>query len=210
MKKKIGVIGSAGGSAIFEILPFLDEMNFELIVATDRSSGIEEKCKVNDVVFKRFEYVNKNKFSNTVSIFFEDEGVIETVLVYYTKLLGEPIYKKFKTINFHPSLLPDFKGLNSLHEQIKLNVPFIGVTAHYIDESVDGGPIIGKVINKYTLQNYKRVSFLQKVFLTLSIIDSSVKQKQKFTNSNLHLSEHALKFFKTIEKRYKLKIIQQS
>ena len=210
MKKKIGVIGSAGGSAIFEILPFLDEMNFDLIVATDRSSGIEKRCKDNDVVFKRFKYVNKNQFSNAVSIFFDNEGVIETVLVYYTKLLGEQIYKKFKTINFHPSLLPNFKGLNALHKQIKLKVPFIGVTAHYIDESLDGGPIIGKIKNKYSLKNYKRVSFLQKVFLTLSVIDSSVKQKKKFTNSDLHLSEHALEFFRSIEKTYKLKIIQES
>jgi phosphoribosylglycinamide formyltransferase-1 len=58
-------------------------------------------------------------------------------------LRGELIaaYKK-KIINFHPSILPAFPGLNAIDQALKTSVKVLGNTAHYIDEGIDTGEII--------------------------------------------------------------------
>ena len=45
-------------------------------------------------------------------------------------------------INFHPSILPSYKGLNAIDQAIKDNAIFLGNTAHLIDEEVDSGKIL--------------------------------------------------------------------
>lgn len=46
-------------------------------------------------------------------------------------------------INFHPGLIPDVRGLDTVKWALYYNLP-IGVTAHFIDERVDAGRIIVK------------------------------------------------------------------
>lgn len=44
-------------------------------------------------------------------------------------------------INFHPGLIPEVRGLDTLKWAVYNNLP-IGVTAHFIDEHIDAGRII--------------------------------------------------------------------
>ncbi|MCH2540959.1 MAG: phosphoribosylglycinamide formyltransferase [Alphaproteobacteria bacterium] len=71
----------------------------------------------------------------------------------FMKILSPFITKKWKNkiINVHPSLLPSFKGLNTHERALKAGVKKSGCTIHFVDESLDGGPIIAQVetsINK--------------------------------------------------------------
>ena len=45
-------------------------------------------------------------------------------------------------INFHPAPLPDYKGLGGYNFAILDKLSRWGVTAHYVDEAFDTGPII--------------------------------------------------------------------
>lgn len=47
-----------------------------------------------------------------------------------------------RVINLHPSLLPAFPGMHAIDEALAWGVRFTGVTVHYAEEEVDGGPPI--------------------------------------------------------------------
>ena len=64
----------------------------------------------------------------------------------FMKVLSSFIIKKWKNkiINVHPSLLPSFKGLNTHKKALDKGVKISGCTIHFVDESLDGGPIIAQ------------------------------------------------------------------
>jgi phosphoribosylglycinamide formyltransferase-1 len=66
------------------------------------------------------------------------------VLAGYMRILGASIVKAFpgKMINIHPALLPSFTGLHAQRQAFLHGVKVAGCTVHFVDESLDGGPII--------------------------------------------------------------------
>jgi phosphoribosylglycinamide formyltransferase-1 len=49
-----------------------------------------------------------------------------------------------RILNIHPSLLPAFPGLNAQLQAIEHGVKWTGCTVHFVDETLDGGPIIAQ------------------------------------------------------------------
>jgi len=49
-----------------------------------------------------------------------------------------------KILNIHPSLLPDFPGLDAQRQALEHGVKMSGCTVHFVDETLDGGPIIAQ------------------------------------------------------------------
>ena len=49
-----------------------------------------------------------------------------------------------KIINLHPSLLPNFPGLDGIGQALRAGVAVTGCTVHYVTAEVDGGPVLGQ------------------------------------------------------------------
>ena len=47
-----------------------------------------------------------------------------------------------RVVNLHPSLLPAFPGMHAIEQALEWGVRYTGVTVHYAEEQVDGGPPI--------------------------------------------------------------------
>ena len=70
---------------------------------------------------------------------------IELVLLGgYMKILGKTLLTAYKNriLNIHPALLPAFPGLHAQEQAFKHGVKVAGCTVHFVDEELDGGPII--------------------------------------------------------------------
>jgi phosphoribosylglycinamide formyltransferase-1 len=74
----------------------------------------------------------------------DDYGVELVFLAGFMRILKEPLLNRFpnKILNIHPSLLPSFKGLEAQRQALEYGVKIAGCSVHFVDKSVDGGPII--------------------------------------------------------------------
>jgi phosphoribosylglycinamide formyltransferase 1 len=64
----------------------------------------------------------------------------------YMRLLSPEFIATFRNriLNIHPSLLPDFPGLHPHKQALDAAVASSGCTVHFVDETLDGGPIIAQ------------------------------------------------------------------
>ncbi|MBV0900677.1 bifunctional phosphoribosylaminoimidazolecarboxamide formyltransferase/IMP cyclohydrolase [Haloarcula salina] len=61
----------------------------------------------------------------------------------YMRVLSETFLDAAPTtLNVHPSLLPNFAGMDAHEQVLDAGVKVTGCTVHVVDESVDGGPIV--------------------------------------------------------------------
>ena len=66
------------------------------------------------------------------------------VLAGYMRITGPAMLAAFagRMINLHPALLPLFPGAHGVRDALTAGVKVTGVTVHFVDASLDGGPII--------------------------------------------------------------------
>lgn len=78
----------------------------------------------------------------------KDHNVDLVCLAGYMRVLSSQFLEAFRDriLNVHPSLLPAFPGLNAQLQAIEHGVKWTGCTVHFVDETVDSGPIIGQRI----------------------------------------------------------------
>jgi phosphoribosylglycinamide formyltransferase-1 len=78
----------------------------------------------------------------------KDHNVDLVCLAGYMRVLSSQFLEAFRDriLNVHPSLLPAFPGLNAQLQAIEHGVKWTGCTVHFVDETLDGGPIIGQRI----------------------------------------------------------------
>ncbi len=71
-----------------------------------------------------------------------DPGLV--VLAGWMSILTPDFLDRFpdRVINLHPSMLPAFPGMHAIEEALAWGVRYTGVTVHYADPVVDGGPPI--------------------------------------------------------------------
>ena len=71
-------------------------------------------------------------------------GVELVCLAGYMRLLSPCFVGEFRgrVLNIHPSLLPAFPGLDAQRQAVEHGVRVSGCTVHFVDETLDGGPII--------------------------------------------------------------------
>lgn len=66
------------------------------------------------------------------------------VLAGFMLILGSDFVRHYsgRLINIHPSLLPQFRGLNTHERALKAGVRYHGASVHFVTADVDGGPVI--------------------------------------------------------------------
>ena len=93
---------------------------------------------------KIINYSNINKAENQILKYLNKNKIQLICLAGFMKVLTSKFIKKFKgkILNIHPSLLPNYKGLNTHQRVLENNEKYSGCTVHYVNTKLDGGKII--------------------------------------------------------------------
>ena len=64
----------------------------------------------------------------------------------YMRMLSPEFIAAYRgrILNIHPSLLPAFPGLEAQRQALEHGVKTSGCTVHFVDETLDGGPVIAQ------------------------------------------------------------------
>ncbi len=124
--------------------------NFEAIVEyfKNKDIKIELLCNIDEApVLKKAKILNIEshlvRFSQTYD-FLKNNKYNLYVLAGYMRILPPGILKFGTFVNIHPSLLPDFKGINAIKRAFTSGVKQTGVSIHFVEEEVDSGEIIAQ------------------------------------------------------------------
>jgi phosphoribosylglycinamide formyltransferase-1 len=66
------------------------------------------------------------------------------VSVGFMRILSSDFVNRFKVINSHPALLPNFPGAHAVKDALAAGVTETGCTVHWVDEGMDTGKVIAQ------------------------------------------------------------------
>ena len=114
-----------------------------------RAPGIElarrAGCEV--TIVRHRDFPSRERFDAALAESIERFDPELVVLAGFMRILTPEFVRRFagRLINIHPSLLPEFPGLDTHARAIAAGAAVHGATVHFVTESLDGGPIIAQV-----------------------------------------------------------------
>ena len=177
---RIGLIASSGGAVFKSVKQILDkcsDQQHQFYVIVDRQCSIYDFCIENNIEAELINEADNARFSQNAFELFSHQWDVAVVCLFFSRLVTASLFRNILTVNFHPSLLPDYKGFKAIEQALNDDYPQLGATLHVVDESIDGGPILAQLATSFTLQMKNQpskahtASFVQKAYLMLVLID---------------------------------------
>jgi phosphoribosylglycinamide formyltransferase-1 len=149
-KKRIAVLLSGRGSN-FEALAAsvaagrIPDAEISIVVSNRENAPGLEKARALGICARAIPSKGLERAAYDALVLAALGGTIDLVcLAGYMRLLSPRFVEAFpeRILNIHPSLLPAFPGLEPQRQAIDHGAKFSGCTVHFVDESLDAGPII--------------------------------------------------------------------
>tara|TARA_B100000686_G_scaffold71451_1_gene77206 strand:- start:517 stop:1143 length:627 start_codon:yes stop_codon:yes gene_type:complete len=150
-KFKLAVFVSGNGSNLQAIIDSIENnylaAEISLVLSNVKDAYALERGKNHglEVVFLDPKiYPNKANYEQKIIDLLLSKSIDLICLAGFMRILGKKFIETFsgKIINIHPSLLPAFPGLDVQKKALEHGAKFSGCTVHFVNEEVDGGPII--------------------------------------------------------------------
>jgi phosphoribosylglycinamide formyltransferase 1 len=146
-------------------------------------------------------YYNKNKIHTATSRFLHytlDKESVDFLLCFGNRILEKELIDSYpdKLINFHPSILPSFRGLKAIDQALDFGAAFLGNTAHFIDTGIDTGKIIiqsAMLTDEY--EDYEDVLEMQFPMIKMILRDILNYKEISQTDINKELKNRKKKIF---------------
>lgn len=151
MTKRIVVVASGRGSNFQAIIGALQRGSIPadcvaLVTDNPKAYAIEraEAAGIPVVVIDYGSFATRELYEQALLAALKKENPNLVVLAGYMRIIGSAIVREYggKMVNIHPALLPSFTGLHAQRQALEHGVKLAGCTVHFVDESLDGGPII--------------------------------------------------------------------
>jgi len=148
-KKRILLLASGAGSlakAIFEAHKS-EKLDIDIIgVISDKDAPVLALAKEYGVSAYLIPLQsNRNEWDRTLLAKVSELDPDLIVSVGFMRILSAQFVERFKVINTHPSLLPNFPGAHAVRDALAAGVRETGTTVHWVDAGVDTGEVISQV-----------------------------------------------------------------
>jgi len=152
-RARIGILISGRGSNMVALVDAIGDgriPNAEIAVVISDQPDARGLVKARDrgietVVIERSGR-RREEHDREIVTALRDRRVDLVCLAGYMRVLSGEFLKAFprRILNIHPSLLPSFPGLEAQKQALDSRARVSGCTVHFVDETLDGGPIIGQ------------------------------------------------------------------
>ena len=162
---KIAVLISGNGSNLQAIIDnFRDEVGIEISSVISNKGDAYGLTRANREgiethIVNHEDYSSREDFEKKLINILKKESPDLIVLAGFMRILSNLFISEYygKLINIHPSLLPNYKGMDTHRRVLENDEEFHGVTVHYVDNSLDGGPICAQSKIKIDTKDQKRL-----------------------------------------------------
>ncbi len=154
-KLKLGVLGSGKGSNFRAIADEIAmgalEAEVRVVISDIETAGIlalarDRKYRAEYVAPGRFRTKLEPEAEQRIVALLREAGVELVVLAGWMRMIKAPLLEAFprRIINIHPSLLPQFPGLEAWAQALAAGAHETGCTVHYVDAGMDTGDVIAQ------------------------------------------------------------------
>jgi phosphoribosylglycinamide formyltransferase-1 len=152
---RLGVLGSGKGSNFRAIADAITagalDAETRIVISDVADAGILTLAELRNIPAR---FIHPGSFKTKMEPAAEErlvalllEAKVElVVLAGYMRMIKAPLLEAFpnRIINIHPSLLPQFPGLQAWRQAIDAGASESGCTVHFVDGGMDTGPIIAQ------------------------------------------------------------------
>jgi phosphoribosylglycinamide formyltransferase-1 len=148
MAKKIILFASGSGSLVRAVLEAKLEkkLNLEIsAVISDRTAPVLDIAREYGIPTHLVNYVefeDRLAWGEALSQVVEELNPDLVVSLGFMRILPATFVNRYRTINTHPALLPNFPGAHGVRDALLAGVTETGTTVHWVDAGVDTGKII--------------------------------------------------------------------
>lgn len=149
---RVGVLASGRGTDFQSLVDARDrgdlDVDLAVLVCNVPGAPVIERARKAGVPVVVIDHRGFGKdraaFDREVARVLKERGVDLVVFAGFMRIVTEELVKEFpmRIINIHPSLLPSFPGTHAQADALAHGAKVSGCTIHFVDTSVDGGPII--------------------------------------------------------------------
>lgn len=154
-KKRIGILLSGRGSNFEALAQAIDRgeiphAEIALVISNRSSAPGLQRARERGLNAHFVSTLNRSRedYDQEVVDLLRGHRVDLVCLAGYMRLLTPAFVQAFPLciLNIHPSLLPAFPGLDGQRQALDYGVKFSGCTVHFVDETLDGGPVIRQAV----------------------------------------------------------------
>jgi folate-dependent phosphoribosylglycinamide formyltransferase PurN len=221
----IGIISTVHNRLIYSFLKEiykLNQLSFYLILTTENKKIMKKEDNIlkertgnfffkkkNDL--KKFKipiyFVNSHNDKDTQKILKKNKIEYLYNAGTYNKISSQIIKKVKGIVNIHPGILPNYKGC-CCPEWSLYNGDPVGLTAHFMNEVYDSGPIITRKYLKFKKKDIKSYHDIRiKIFILSFKLAKTIFRKLTKNKISIYKKKNIIgKYYKPIKRKYLLNI----
>lgn len=147
------ILISGRGSNMQALLAARDQglaIDVRAVISSDPEApglALARAAGVDTAVVPHRDYPDREQYDQALARCIDDYQPALVVLAGFMRILTPGLVNHYlgRMINIHPSLLPEFPGLNTHRRALEAGVQRHGASVHYVTPEVDGGPVVAQV-----------------------------------------------------------------